>query len=655
MVAGVPQQVAIAFGKSHTEAQWKAGVPGAATVTAVANGFHSGDTKVTTALFNDFSLQLVPLNNPVSPGDRVQLRVMLLAAGKPFNTPASVQVAITPSVPGLAQQTVPVQAGNCCTYASLAVPANIMTLQKPPFVILTAAATGFTSATTALGVSQQGTNPQEILVGPPRTNLTASSNQLLSLSLFNSTFAPARGSLTLYLFSSNSSVVGLQEARVTISDDSATFPVYANSTGTAQITAIAPGLTSLPLTVTVVKPYKPELRLSLPSEVRVGEAYSFSVGFYEGNEPIPYGTTTVYLSSSYAGVTFPSGVQASVLGYAVGTFSAQSAGIGNVTAVLEGVSATTATVVSVFAPTVAPVKYTVTARSDSGPLVGIPVNITHEGLGSVVTTDASGSATFSAYNDSTTLASVPSSITLNSRTYFFTGWSNGAKGENVSLLGSTQTYSLTAQYFRSVVPTNYSVLAVSDGQEPVAGLRINVSSRTLKQNFTITTDSKGIAYFVRPNASSSFIVSVPKLFQPSGQTRYAFLSIGNSTMNVVNMTATAAVTINARYATYYQFQVASPIGSTTGSGWYRNGSSASYSVGETSSGGPLIFQRFAGWTGSFSSDLPSGSAVITSPEFITAQWSTDNSLLFAAGGGVIAAAAVIGLFIFRLRKRAQSS
>jgi hypothetical protein len=243
---------------------------------------------------------------------------------------------------------------------------------------------------------------------------------------------------------------------------------------------------------------------------------------------------------------------------------------------------------------------------------------------------------------------------LTNRTYLFTGWSSGAKGESVSLLASTPTYSLTAQYFRSVVPTSYSVLAVSDGQEPVAGLRLNVSSRALKENFSLTTNSRGVAHFVLPNAST-FIVSVPEVFQPSGQTRYAFLSIGNSTRNVVNVTATAAVTVNARYATYYQFQVASPIGSTTGSGWYRSGSSASYSVDETSSGGPLVFQRFTGWTGSFSSDQPSGSTSITSPEFISAQWSTDNSLLFAASGGVIAAAAVIGLFIFRLRRRAPPS
>ena len=118
---------------------------------------------------------------------------------------------------------------------------------------------------------------------------------------------------------------------------------------------------------------------------------------------------------------------------------------------------------------------------------------------------------------------------------------------------------------------------------------------------------------------------------------------------------TAAATIKATYATYYQFEVTSPIGNTTGSGWYRSGSTATYSVGATSSGGPLVYQRFSGWTGSFSSEQQSGSTVITSPEFITAQWSADNSLLFVAVGTGLAGATVIGLFVFRLKKRATSS
>ena len=64
-----------------------------------------------------------------------------------------------------------------------------------------------------------------------------------------------------------------------------------------------------------------------------------------------------------------------------------------------------------------------------------------------------------------------------------------------------------------------------------------------------------------------------------------------------------------------------------------------------------MYQRFSGWTGSFSSGQPSDSTVITSPEFIAAQWSADNALLFAAIGVALAGAAVAGLFVFRLRKK----
>jgi len=653
-IASVAQQATVAFGKSHAEAQVKAGVQGRAVVTATANGFLSGSAKVSTSVFSDFALQLSTLNNPVSPGDSLELRVGLMAAGKPFNTPTAVQVSITTSVPDITQQTVQVQPGGCCAYASIQVPANIA-LQATRFMTVTAAAPGFTSATTAVGLSPEGSNPQMVLVGPSRINLTAGSKEFLSVSLFNNSFVPTAGSLTLDLFSSNSSVVKPLVSQVSINGaDSATFPVYANATGAAQITAIAPGLATLPLTVKVVGPFRPALRISVPPEVRAGEAYSFSVGFYDGIEPVPYGPTAVYTSSSNVGVAVPWNVEASALGYAIGTLSAKSAGVANITAVLEGVAATTTTVTSVFAPVVAPVKYTVNMVSESGPLAGMPVNFTYGGRSSTVATGPSGAAAFAAYNDTAIFATAPSSITLNNRTYFFTGWSNGLKSENISLLASTSTYSITAQYFRSVVPTTYTLLAVSDQQEPVAGIRFNVSSRALSKYFAVTTNSKGVADFVLPN-SSSFTISAPELFQPSGQTKYAFQSMQNSTRNALNITAPAPVTITARYATYYRFQVDSPIGNTTGSGWYRSGSTASYSVSETSSGGPLVFQRFAGWTGSFSANLPAGSAVIDSPQLITAGWNTDNSLLFVLTGGAIAVAAAIGLFFFRLRKRIPPS
>ncbi|MDG7012294.1 MAG: hypothetical protein JRN11_07400 [Nitrososphaerota archaeon] len=653
-VASVSQQVAIAFGKSHAEARVQAGTEGSATLTATADGFLSGFAKVSASVFSDFALSLIPMNNPVAPGDSVHLRVGLMAAGKPFETPVGVQVSVSTSFQGIPQQTVEVQPGSSDAYLSVPVPSG-SSLQAAPFMTITAAAAGFTSATTGVGLSLQGSNPQEALVGPLRANLTAGSSEFLAVSLFNGTFAPASGSLTLDLFSSNSSVVKLRGSQVTLSgSDSAVFPVYANATGTAQVTAIAPGLTSIPLAVAVVAPFKPSLRMSLPSRVRSGETYSFSVGFYYGVEPIPYGPVAVHLSSSDANVTFPSEVEASALGYALGTFAAQGTGVANVTAVLEGAAPATSAVVSVYSPAVAPVTYTITAASDSGPLAGVPVNFTYGGRTSLAVTGPTGAVDFAAYNDTAALASVPHSVTLANRTYYFTGWSDGAKTENVSLLASSPTLSMTAQYFRSVVPTAYSLQALSDGQEPVAGLRFNVYSPTLGENFTLSTSSEGVGSFVLPNASS-FEISVPELYQPPGQTRYSLLSLENSTRNAVNITASVAITVEAKYATYYQFQVASPIGNTTGSGWYRSGASAAYSVDEASSGGPLVYQRFSGWTGSFSSDQPSGSTVITSPEFITAQWSTDNSLLFAAVGVVIAATALIGLFIFRFRKKAPLS
>ena len=653
-VASVSQQVAIPFGRSHAEAQLKSGIEGSATLTATADGFLSGSAKVSASVFSDFALRLVPMNNPVAPGDSVHLRVGLTAAGNPFDTPVGVQVSVTTSLQGMQQQTVEVQPGSSDAYVSVQVSSGL-SLQTAPFMTLTAAAAGYTSATAAVGITPQGTDPQEALVGPPRANLTAGSDGFLAVSLLNGTFAPAAGSLTLDLFSSNSSVVELQESRVTLSgSDSATFPVYANATGTDQITAVAPGLDSIPLTVTVVAPFKPSLGISLPSEVRAGEQYSFSVGFYYGAVPIPFGPVAVHLSSSNANVTLPSDIEASALGYAVGVFTARAGGKANVTAVLEGATPATTTVISVVSPAVAPVTYSVAAASDSGPLAGVPVNFTYGGRSSSAATGPSGAVSFAAYNDTAAQVSVPASVTLANRTYYFTGWSSGEKTENISLLASSSTFSVTAQYFKSVVPTAYSVQALSDGQEPVAGLHVSVYSHALGENLSLTTDSRGMAGFVLPNATS-FVVSVPPLYQPPGQTRYSLISLENSTKNAVNVTSPSSIAIEARYATFYQFQVATPVGNTTGSGWYRSGTTAEYSIDKTSSGGPLVYLRFAGWTGSFTSDQSSGSTVITSPGFITAQWSTDNTLLFAAVGAGLTVAAAAGLFAFRLKRRTQPS
>jgi hypothetical protein len=547
-VANVTRQVTIPFGKSHTEAPVKAGIQGLAELTATADGLLSGSVQVSTLVFNDFALQLDPMNNPVFPGDTLNLRVGLTASGMPFETPAGVQVSVAVSVRGVPQQNVEVQPGASDAYFSIPVPSNLSL--TTPYLSITAAAFGFTSATAAVSLSPQAGNPQEVMVGPPGANLTAQSAEFLSVSLFNGTFAPAEGTVTLSLFSSNSSVVQPLNNQVVLSRaDSATFLVYANATGTAQVTAVAPGLAVLPLTVRVVGPFRPTLKLSVPPEIRVGEAYSFSVGFYHGTQPVPYGPATVFISSSNAGVTVPSSVEVSTLGYAIGTLSAGRANVANITAVLDGTRATNATVSFVSAPVIAPVTYTMKLVSDSGPLAEVPVNFTYGGRTVVLDTGQSGAAVFGTFNDTATA------------------------------------------------------------------------------------------------------ISVPVLIQPSEQTRYVFVSMGNSTGHAVNVTASAPVNFTARYATYYQFRVVSQIGNTTGSGWYRSGSSATYSIDETSSGGPLIYQKFTGWTGSFSSAQPSGSAVINSPEFITAQWSTDNSLLFAAVGAGLAGAAVIGLFVFRLKKR----
>jgi hypothetical protein len=652
-VISVEAHVQIPYGESHAEANFTAFGVGNATITAVANGLNAGSVNVMSSTVLSYSLRvaLSPLREFAAPGDVVPVLLQLMAGNVPFVTPVPVQASVASSVSGSPIASVEVQPGSSFAYFDIVAPST------PSFFQLTAAAAGFMSNSTSIDVVAAGSgSPGFMLLASNGTAYQSGTTIQLSVSLMSSSFQPVQGPVTVEVFSSNDSVVSPLVNSITVSGDSGVFQAKAGAPGTAELTVLAPGVASSSLRVRVVNPYEAKLKADAPSLVRGGETYSFSAEFVGANGILlPYqGPVVVSAYSNGTSVLDVAGQLQMASGYGVGAFTVAGAGFANITVIVGGYQAAFASVRSYESPLVAPVTYQVEVLSYAGPLAGVPVNFTYGGETTVVVTDAGGVAPFAAYNDTSTVASVPASFVLANSTFYFTGWSSGAKGENVSLLSSSPTYLIAAQYFRSVVPTTYSLRALSDGQEPVAGLRFNVSSSALKENFTVTTGSDGIGNFILPNASS-ITISVPGVFQPSGETRYVFLSLGNTTKDVVSFSAPAAATFNATYATYFQFQVTSPIGTTTGSGWYRDGSAAPYSVSETSSGGPLVFQRFAGWTGSFSSSQPTGSAVITAPESIVAQWSTDDTFLFAAAGAVVAVGAVIGLFIFRLRKKAPPS
>jgi hypothetical protein len=652
-VISVEAHVQIPYGESHAEANFTAFGVGNATITAVANGLNAGSVNVTSSAISSYSLRIAlsSLQEFPAPGNTVPVLLQLMAGNVPFVTPVPVQASVVSSLSGSSVASVEVEPGSSFAYFDIVAPST------PSFFQLTAAAAGFMSNSTSINVVAAGSgSPGFMLLASNNTAYQSGTTIQLSVSLMSSSFQPVQGPVTVEVFSSNNGVVSPLVSSFTVSGDSGVFQAKVGTPGTAELTVLAPGITSSSLKIRVVNPYEAKLRAEAPSLVRAGETYSFSAEFVGANGILlPYqGSVDVSAYSNGTSVLDVGGQLQMASGYGVGAFTVAGAGFANITMILDGYQAAFASVKSYESPLVAPVTYQVEVLSYAGPLAGVPVNFTYGGETTVVVTDAGGVAPFAAYNDTSTVASVPASFVLANSTFYFTGWSSGAKGENVSLLSSSPTYLIAAQYFRSVVPTTYSLRVLSDGKEPVAGLRFNVSSSALKENFTVTTGSDGIGNFILPNASS-ITISVPGVFQPSGETRYVFLSLGNTTKDVVSFSASAAATFNATYATYFQFQVTSPIGTTTGSGWYRDGSAAPYSVSETSSGGPLVFQRFAGWTGSFSSSQPTGSAVITAPESIVAQWSTDDTFLFAAAGAVVAVGAVIGLFIFRLRKKAPPS
>jgi len=554
-VISVDARAQIPYGASHAEVHYTALGVGTATITAVANGLNAGRVNITSSAVPSYSLRILlsPLQRFAAPGDMVPVLLQLMAGNTPFITPVPVQAFVATSISGSFITTVEVQPGSSFAYFDVVIP-NI----PSSLLQITAIADGFQSNSTTISVVTMGSgSPYFALLASNDTVYQSGATIQLSVSLLSSSFQPVEGSASVQISSSNQSVILPLVGSLTITGDSAIFQARTGAAGTAELTVLAPGLTSFPLKIKVVNAYGGRLIVDAPTVVRAGENYSFSAELV-GDEGIllPYkGLVTV---SAYSNATSVLNITAGQFqlasGYGLGTFVATGVGSANITVVVNGYQAGLASVLSYKSPLVANVTYEARVLSRSGPIAGVPINFTYGNVMATVTTNATGIASFTAYNDTPT---------------------------------------------------------------------------------TIT---------------------VPKVFQPSVDTKYVFLGIWNSSSNVINVTAqTTTAVFNVTYATYYMFQVTSSIGSTTGSGWYTAGSTAYYSVSKTSSGGPLVFQRFAGWTGSFLSSQPSGSTVITSPESITAQWRTDDTLLFAIGGAVVAVAAVIGAFVFRLRKKAVTT
>jgi hypothetical protein len=98
----------------------------------------------------------------------------------------------------------------------------------------------------------------------------------------------------------------------------------------------------------------------------------------------------------------------------------------------------------------------------------------------------------------------------------------------------------------------------------------------------------------------------------------------NGTQNRVTLLMTANITEKANWQVQYLVNVLSQYGETSGTGWYGNGSTVTYSVSNSSFVRNGQYLRFAGW--STGAKSPASESAVAGPENITAIWQYRSQL-----------------------------
>jgi len=160
---------------------------------------------------------------------------------------------------------------------------------------------------------------------------------------------------------------------------------------------------------------------------------------------------------------------------------------------------------------------------------------------------------------------------------------------------------------------------------PFAGrltIRLPISNSTVKvDGFPFRTDSRGVASIYVPNGAT--IVEVPDEITQSGGTKLRFSSWSNhGKANPLDIEVQSALDLTAKYNTQYLLTVESQYGEPQGSGWYDQGTNATFVVPDmitSANGTRRVFQQ---WSGDFSSQSDAGWLNMNAPKHVTATWKT---------------------------------
>jgi hypothetical protein len=130
-------------------------------------------------------------------------------------------------------------------------------------------------------------------------------------------------------------------------------------------------------------------------------------------------------------------------------------------------------------------------------------------------------------------------------------------------------------------------------------------------------------------------IAVPELVDTGNGTRYIFTQWNDGDSSASRVVTKGAYT--ADYDKEHLLEVISPYGETQGSGWYKDGTRADFTVPDYIE---LSDTRhyFTGWTGDYEGDAPSGSVLMDGPQTVTANWRNEYLLTLNSEYGTLTGA-----------------
>ena len=134
---------------------------------------------------------------------------------------------------------------------------------------------------------------------------------------------------------------------------------------------------------------------------------------------------------------------------------------------------------------------------------------------------------------------------------------------------------------------------------------------------------------------TSHTITVPQLVDRGTGTRYVFTRWSDGSVTVTRIISRGAYTAN--YDKEQLLEVISTFGETEGSGWYKDGTRATFSVTEFIEL-PDTRHYFTGWSGDYSGVAASASILMDAPQTATAKWRHEYLLTLTSAYGTLTGA-----------------